>query len=375
MSHDHRPSFAPSAASASRSASLQERGLICDVVPQQHGAVAVWQDIDLDDPVARRGCQDQVPDDAHARGLHGVDDRVRQFGPGHAGDCAGDRAAQRVFGPTAEQVRERVVPARDPAGAVHGGDTHVQRRDHAAPGILAIRVPEVGAVGPAGEAQRDRRRRQDAPRVAADRGDDRDGDGRPDDVAGTAAQPSRRPPAVVRLPRHEWRDQAVRRARDETISRHRRRNRHTLPRPLERSGRPAERRVGEARGLGGHGNGGNAQQSSRRQQGPPRGGQSGGDRRNGGNEGHRLRAEKKHRGERGDKPQRHGRAACRFGQPRSEHGGRDRRQRQGEHPGNAVRLPRPTSKPEREREAARCCRGDDGERQRARRNGDSWRRR
>ena len=273
-----------------------------------------------------------------------------------------------MFGPTAEQTRERVVPERDPAGAVHDGDTPVQRRDDFTPGILGIRAPEVGAVGPAGEAQRDGRDRQDAPRATGDRGDDRRGDGRSDEVAGTAPQRTCRPTAAARFPRHERDEQAVRRGRDETIGSDRCPNRRARPRPLERSGRPAERRVRDARGLGGHGDGDDAHEPSRPQQGRSRDGQSGGDGRGSGGEGHRLGPEKKQRGEREDEPQRHGRAVCRFDLPGSEDGGHDRRQREGGHPGDAARLLRPTGKPEPES----ACRpgGDEGVRQRARGNGD-----
>ena len=62
--------------------------LLCDVVPQEHRAGAVGQDIDLDDAVARLGCQDQIPDAAHVRGLHGIDERVREFRRGQGGDGA-----------------------------------------------------------------------------------------------------------------------------------------------------------------------------------------------------------------------------------------------------------------------------------------------
>ncbi|MCK7506066.1 MAG: hypothetical protein MZV70_19645 [Desulfobacterales bacterium] len=186
---------------------LPARGLPGDVVPQEHRAGTVGQDIDLDDPVARLGGQDQIPDDPRARGLHGRDDRVRQFSRGQGWTAPvierpSARSDRQSSSRASASFQSVIWPARSTTATPRSSEPITSRRESS-----RSARPEVGAVGPATEAQRDRRRRQDAPRATGDRGDDRHGDGRADEVARAAAQRARHPPAALRLPRQERGDQ------------------------------------------------------------------------------------------------------------------------------------------------------------------------
>ena len=222
-SHSHKPSFAPSAASVSRSSlrlsawSAPVRSVMSchsSVTPPATGRILTLK-IRGPDGRWERNVRELPAGAVRQRFLEGL----RELGLGERGHRAGEETPQRALARAVDEAFQRIVPERHPSVVVEHGHALIQRVDHLAAAVVVFEPVQAGAVRAIGAIEQDRGDRHQLPELVDHELDEPHGEGGAEKIGRTVGGDRHRPRRLNGGLVQERRDHFRRNALHETVAR------------------------------------------------------------------------------------------------------------------------------------------------------------